>query len=131
MSKKDREFYRKLIDKKTKHPLGFFRKFPRGGWGVVISDLKNFIAIFLDTHVSLAPTHVSLSVGWSVGPLVTLSDFQRLVAPLEKLKREDPNYFCVFSESVFSKSVFSESVFFESVFFLSVCFQNFFDPKLT
>ena len=35
---------------------------------------------FLDTHVSLAPTHVCLSVRWSVRPLVrplvTLSDFQ-------------------------------------------------------
>ena len=35
-----------------------------------------FNAFFLDTHVSLAPTHVSLSVRWSVRPLVTLSDFQ-------------------------------------------------------
>ena len=35
---------------------------------------------FLDTQVSLAPTHVRLSVGW----LVTLSDFQSLVALSEK-----------------------------------------------
>ena len=61
---------------------------------------------FLDTHESLAPTHVCLSVG----PLVILSNFQSvssLVALREKLKREDLNYFCVFSESVFSESVFS------------------------
>ena len=32
--------------------------------------------VFLDTQVSLALTHVCLSVRWSVGPLVTLSDFQ-------------------------------------------------------
>ena len=30
------------------------------------------LLVFLDTHVSLAPTHVCLSVRWSV----TLSDFQ-------------------------------------------------------
>merc|ERR1711863_158577 len=38
----------------------------------------------LDTQVSLAPTHVSKLVGWSVGPSVgpsvTLSDFQSLVS---------------------------------------------------
>ena len=39
---------------------------------------------FLDTQVSLAPTHVRLSVCKSVGPLVTLSDFQSLVALSEK-----------------------------------------------
>ena len=37
--KKDKEFYRKLIDKKTKHPLGFFRKTlkfdPQVGNGIV------------------------------------------------------------------------------------------------
>ena len=32
--------------------------------------------IFFDTQVSLAPTHVSWSIGW----LVTLSDFQSLVS---------------------------------------------------
>ena len=36
--------------------------------------------LFLDTQVSLAPTHVSKLVGPSVCPLVTLSDFQSLVA---------------------------------------------------
>ena len=54
--------------------------------------------IFLDTHVSLAPTHVCLSVGPSVRP----SHFRisilsaSLVALREKLKREDPNYFFQF-----------------------------------
>ena len=38
------------------------------------------VRTFLDTQVSLAPTHVSLSVGWSV----TLSVFQSLVALSEK-----------------------------------------------
>ena len=79
-----------------------------------------------------------MSVSPSVGPshfhISNLS--ASLVALGEKLKREDPNYFCVFPESIFSKSVFSESVFFESVFFESVFFEsvfseNFFDPKLT
>ena len=35
---------------------------------------------FLDTQVSLAPTHVSWLVGWLVSWLVTLSDFQSLVS---------------------------------------------------
>ena len=39
---------------------------------------------FLDTQMSLAPTHVSWLVGWLVGKLVswlvTLSDFQSLVS---------------------------------------------------
>ena len=37
--KKDKDFYRKLIDKKTKHPLGYFRKTlkfdPQVGNGIV------------------------------------------------------------------------------------------------
>ena len=43
--------------------------------------------LFLDTQVSLAPTHVSWLVGWSV----TLSDFQSLVAlPLPPSLRRSP-----------------------------------------
>ena len=41
---------------------------------------KNQHLSFLDTQVSLAPTHVSWLVSWLVGPLVTLSDFQSLVS---------------------------------------------------
>ena len=74
--------------------------------------------------MSLAPTHVCLSVGWSHFRISSLPEFP--VALREKLKREDPNYFCVFSESVFSESVFFESVFFESVFFESVFFESVF-----
>ena len=64
----------------------------------------------------------------SVRPSVGRSHFRisnlsaSLVTLREKLKIEDPKYFCVFSESVYSESVFSESVFFESVFFESVFF---------
>ena len=50
--------------------------------------------IFLDTHVSLAPTHVCLSVCLSV----ILSDFQSVSVSgrlREKLKREGPNYFSI------------------------------------
>ena len=50
---------------------------------------------FLDTHVSLAPTHVCLSVHPSVSPSYSrISILQAsLVTLREKLKREDPNYF--------------------------------------
>ena len=106
------------------------------------------MCIFLDTHVSLAPTHVCLSVGPSVGPLVTLSDFQHVSAfgrPTWKVEergpqlflREDPDYFCVFYESVdpdyfcvFYESVFSESVFFESVSFESIFFESVFSKSV-
>ena len=46
---------------------------------VKVAQIKKFkkkSTYFLDTQVSLAPTHVS----WLVGPLVTLSDFQSLVS---------------------------------------------------
>ena len=54
--------------------------------------------LFLDTHVSLAPTHLRC---WLVGWLVGWSHFwisilsESLVALHEKLKREDPNYFSI------------------------------------
>ena len=54
--------------------------------------LKNRDA-FLDTHVSLAPTHVSLLVGRWYFWISILS--ASLVALREKLKREDPNYFSI------------------------------------
>ena len=72
----------------------------------------------------------------SVGPLVRPSHFRisnlsaSLVALREKLKREDPNYFCVFSESVFFESVFFESVFFVSVFFKSVFSESVFSKSV-
>ena len=50
-------------------------------------------SVFLDTHVSLAPTHVCLSVGKSYFRISILS--ASLVALREKLKREDPNYFSI------------------------------------
>ena len=55
---------------------------------------------FLDTQVSLAPTHVSWLVGWlvglSVGWSVTLSDFQSLVSngrTNQKVKKTKSIYF--------------------------------------
>ena len=48
---------------------------------------------FLDTQVSLAPTHVSPSVGKSYFRISIL--LASLVALCEKLKREDPNYFSI------------------------------------
>ena len=33
----------------------------------ILAAVPQFANHFLDTHVSLAPTHVCLSVGWSVG----------------------------------------------------------------
>ena len=59
-------------------------------------------------HARVFSTYPCPSVRWSVRPshfwISNLS--ASLVALREKLKREDPNYFCVFSESVFSKSFF-------------------------
>ena len=52
--------------------------------------------MFLNTQVSLAPTHVSKLVGWSVRPLVTLSDFQSLVSngrSNQKIKKAKSIYF--------------------------------------
>ena len=85
--------------------------------------------------MSLAPTHVCLSVRplvrWSVRDTFEFSIISAsLVALREKLKREDPNYFCVFSESVFSESVCSESVFFESIFSESVFFESIFSERV-
>ena len=47
-------------------------------------DKFKHLSMFLDTQVSLAPTDVRLC--WLVGPLVTLSNFQSLVALSEKWK---------------------------------------------
>ena len=80
-------------------------------------------------HARVSSTYPCMSVR----PLVTLSDLSNrsasLVALREKLKREDPNYFCVFYESVFSESVFSECVFSESVPFKGVFSERVF-PKV-
>ena len=46
------------------------------GWSKSDPEIILNISNFLDTQVSLAPTHVS----WLVGPSVTLSDFQSLVS---------------------------------------------------
>ena len=46
---------------------------------------------FSDTQVSLGPTHVRLSVGWSYFRISILS--ATLVALREKLKKADPNNF--------------------------------------
>ena len=59
------------------------------------------ISSFLDAQASLAPTHVCLSVRWSVRPLVRPSHFRisnlsaSLVALREKLKKVDPNYLSI------------------------------------
>ena len=46
-----------------------------------IQEVINYcMGNFLDTQVSLAPTHVSKLVSWLVSPFVTLSDFQSLVS---------------------------------------------------
>ena len=52
---------------------------------------------FLDTQVSLAPTHVSKLVGWLVGWLVTLSDFQSLVSNGRSNKKSSKNKVHLFS----------------------------------
>ena len=66
------------------------------------------VTMILFRHARVSSTYPCLSVRWSVRPshfrITNLS--ASLVALREKLKREDPNYFCVFTESVFSKSVF-------------------------
>ena len=49
--------------------------------------------LFLDTQVSLAPTHVS----WLVGPLVTLSDFQSLVSNGRSNQKSSKNKVHLFS----------------------------------
>ena len=61
---------------------------------------SNYLFSFLDTQVSLAPTHVSKLVGWlvrwSVRWLVTLSDFQSLVSngrTNQKVKKTKSIYF--------------------------------------
>ena len=83
-------------------------------------------------HADVSSTYPCMSVRWLVGRwyfrIFSLS--ASLVSLREKLKREDPNYFCVFSECVFSKSVFSKSVFFESVFFESVFFESVFSESV-
>ena len=78
------------------------------------------IYLFLDTHVSLAPTHVCLSVG----PLVRRSHFRisnlsaSLVALREKLKRDDPNYFFQFWVWVFLTQFFlTQKLFWHQKFF--------------
>ena len=48
---------------------------------------------FLDTHVSLAPTHVRPSVGWSYFRISIL--LASLVALHEKLKKAGPNYLSI------------------------------------
>ena len=52
---------------------------------------------FLDTQVSLAPTHVSWLVSWLVGQLVTLSDFQSVVSNgrsnQKKFKKQSLTFF--------------------------------------
>ena len=110
---------------------------------------------FLDTHVSLAPTHVCLlvrwSVCWSVCWSVTLSDFQSVSVsgrPTWKVEERGPqlfvNFWCifpkcifrnvffesVFSESVLSKSVFSESLISESVISKSVFPESVFSKSV-
>ena len=60
---------------------------------LVEGEIVRFQQQFLDTHVSLAPTQVSLLVGWSYFRISNLS--ASLVALHEKLKREDPNYFSI------------------------------------
>ena len=47
-----------------------------GGTRQLQAGQTSYIQAFLDTHVSLAPTHVCLSVRRLVGWLVILSDFQ-------------------------------------------------------
>ena len=87
------------------------------------------VSCFVFRHARVSSTYPSKM---SVRPSVRPSHFRisnlsaSLVALREKLKREDPNYFCVFSESVFSESVFSKSVFSESVFFESVFSESVF-----
>ena len=71
---------------------------------------------FLDTHVSLAPTHVSPSVRKSYFRISIL--LASLVALCEKLKKVDHKYFLNFGyEKDFMKleSVSSESVFLRNV----------------
>ena len=82
--------------------------------------------LFLDTQVSLAPTHVSKLVSPLVGLLVTLSDFQSLVALRDKLKREDPNYFLT-QKLFWPKIFFDPKTFLTQKFFLTQ--KTFLDPK--
>ena len=71
---------------------------------------------FIFRHARVSSTYPCQSVGHTFGFPASL------VALREKLKRENPNYFCVFSESAFSESVFSKGIFSKSVFSKSVFF---------
>ena len=76
-------------------------------WGGYIFQLNDFMMILEEEifrHARVSSTYPCQSVRWSHFRISNLS--ASLVALGEKLKREDPNYFCVFSESVFSKGVF-------------------------
>ena len=87
----------------------------------------NVFKSFLDAQASLAPTHVSLSVGWLVGDtfefplLLNISVQQSSLMSISYFIKIEGVFVCLcFSESVFSESVFSESVFSECIFFKSV-----------
>ena len=69
--------------------------------------------MFLDTQVSLAPTHVR------IGPLVTLSNFQSLVASSEKWKVKSEKRKVYFLKVYFSKVYFLK-VYFPMVYFSKV-----------
>ena len=61
-----------------------------------MNDLQDPL-VFLDTQVSLAPTHVSKLVSWLVSPLVTLSDFQSLVSNGRSNQKNSKNKVHLFS----------------------------------
>ena len=54
------------------------------GGGICKMNSYLFLLEFLDTHVSLAPTHVCLSVGWLVGDTFGFPACQPLWSPYVK-----------------------------------------------
>ena len=87
--------------------------------------------MFLDTQVSLAPTHVSKSVRPLVGDTFELLESRLCDAVyfLSLLESKGEEYL-IFSESVFSESIISESVFSEHVFFFKIYFPKVYFPKV-
>ena len=89
---------------------------------------------FLDTHVSLAPAHVSLFVRWSVRPSVGHTFgfplCQRLWSPYVKSWRErTPIIFAYFPKVYFPK-VYFPKVYFPKVYFLKVYFLKVYFMKV-
>ena len=93
-------------------------------WNIDISQCTNEmnehnypikILLFLDTQVSLAPTHVSWLVSWLVGPLVTLSDFRSLVSNGRSKKKSSKNKVHLFSNFVSGRTLLTHENVYEGL----------------